>query len=84
MDRIKTLKKLDSLLGRLLIGLLPAVKPVEVSGFQKVLFLRPGGFGDAVLLIPVLQAFKEKYPDATIDILAEKRNSAIFKNVSCR
>lgn len=43
-----------------------------------ILIIRPGGIGDAVLLIPVIQAIKEKHPAAMITILAECRNSAVF------
>lgn len=43
-----------------------------------ILLIRPGGIGDAVLLIPVVHALKEKYPAAMITILAENRNSAVF------
>ncbi|MCP3177414.1 glycosyltransferase family 9 protein [Desulfuromonas sp. KJ2020] len=42
------------------------------------MFVRPGGIGDAVHLVPSIQALKRAYPAATIDILAEKRNAAVF------
>ncbi|BCA80204.1 glycosyltransferase family 9 protein [Desulfuromonas sp. AOP6] len=45
---------------------------------QNVLFIRPGGIGDAVHLIPSIQALKRAYPAATVDILAEQRNAAVF------
>ena len=43
-----------------------------------ILIIRPGGIGDAVLLIPVIRALKEKYPAAKITVLAERRNNAAF------
>jgi ADP-heptose:LPS heptosyltransferase len=42
------------------------------------MIIRPGGIGDAVLLVPTILLLKRKFPDATIDILAEKRNADIF------
>ncbi|WP_240732221.1 glycosyltransferase family 9 protein [Geobacter sp. FeAm09] len=45
---------------------------------SSILLIRPGGIGDAVHLIPTISAIKSTYPDAAIDILAEKRNSAVF------
>jgi len=38
----------------------------------------PAGIGDAVLLIPAIEAVRMKFPDARIDILCEKRNADIF------
>jgi lipopolysaccharide heptosyltransferase II len=43
-----------------------------------VLIIRPGGIGDAVLLIPALRVLKERFPLAQIDVLAETRNAEIF------
>ena len=40
--------------------------------------IRPGGIGDAVLLLPMLRLLKNRYPDSSLDILAEKRNSGVF------
>lgn len=42
------------------------------------MFVRPGGLGDAVLLIPAVQKIRKIYPVACIDILAEKRNAEVF------
>ncbi len=43
-----------------------------------ILFIRPGGIGDAVLLLPAIRAFKENFPGSVIDVLCEKRNAEIF------
>lgn len=70
---------LDSVIGRLAVSMFAA--PVKCTMPEKIgtiLLIRPGGIGDAVLLIPVVQALKEKYPAAIITILAECRNSAVF------
>lgn len=78
MNRIKLLKRLDAFLGRVLTCLLPRPRSASPLPLERILFVRPGGIGDAVLLIPVLQAVQQKFPGAAIDILAEKRNAAIF------
>ena len=83
--RIALLKKLDRLLGGLAAALLPAptseatahahAAPAAVG---RILLIRPGGIGDAVLLIPAILALKGKYPGAEITVLAERRNAAAF------
>jgi lipopolysaccharide heptosyltransferase II len=82
MNKIKALKLFDRIFGKLFISLVltfrkqkPGNKPETL---ERILFIRPGGIGDAVLLIPALQAFKSFFPTATIDILCEKRNAEVF------
>lgn len=74
------LKRFDSLMGPLLVRLFckpnaarPVVRP------QTVLVIRPGGIGDAVLLVPTLRALLTAFPDCRIDTLGEKRNAAAFQ-----
>ncbi|WP_224982441.1 glycosyltransferase family 9 protein [Geomonas agri] len=76
----KHLKRLDSLAGPLLARLLPRrKKPATAVAPGSALIIRPGGIGDAVLLIPMLRALQDAYPLYRIDILAERRNSAAFE-----
>ena len=80
ISRIELLKKVDALLGRLVASLLPIPRVTPpIADPQSPLIIRPGGIGDAVLLIPALIALRERYPGATITILAERRNAAIFQ-----
>lgn len=79
--KIEGLKKMDAVLGgiscsasRLIVS--PRKKGDRDSG--KILVIRPGGIGDAVLLYPALAELRKHYGDHTIDVLAEKRNSGIF------
>jgi len=76
--KIKLLKILDQVVGRLLVLLLPAPVKKRFDSVKTVLLIRPGGIGDAVLLIPAIQSLQKTYPHCQIDILAEKRNSQIF------
>jgi lipopolysaccharide heptosyltransferase II len=79
ISRIELLKICDALLGRFMAFCLPASR-VTVTGAEprRLLVIRPGGIGDAVLLVPALAAVKKLYPAADITVLAERRNAAIF------
>ncbi len=74
------LKKIDSLIGPLLARLLP--RPAQETSLShppsRFLFIRPGGIGDAILLIPMILCLREAYPEARIEVMAEKRNSGVF------
>lgn len=74
------LKKVDKLLGPMLAKIFsyrPEKFPLPPV-VSRILIIRPGGIGDAVHLIPTIQAIKAANPSATIDILAEKRNAAVL------
>ncbi len=76
--KIEIIKCIDGLLGRLLVYVLEKL-PLRRGGYgNSVLFIRPGGIGDAVLLIPAILALKKYRPETVIHVLAEKRNSPIF------
>ncbi len=79
--RIKTLKLIDFFLGTLIAWLIPGKKhqrkPSSVP--SRILVIRPGGIGDAVLLLPVLKALRAQHPELTVDILCEKRNVEVFR-----
>ncbi|HUK56435.1 MAG TPA: glycosyltransferase family 9 protein [Nitrospiria bacterium] len=76
------LKTIDRLAGGALVRLLGLVtgRPVgePFSTIRTILVIRPGGMGDAILLIPMLRALKARFPSATIHVLAERRNAEIF------
>jgi ADP-heptose:LPS heptosyltransferase len=82
-EQIKTffLKKTDSVFGPFLsvcAWVVPARKKSVAPAPHSILIIRPGGIGDAVLLLPAISILKSAYPDAKIDVLAEKRNASIF------
>lgn len=80
MQRIFFLKFIDRWLGTTLANMLP--KPSNqsrrVDKPLSVLFIRPGGIGDAVHLVPVVYALQKTFPGIAIDILAECRNGSVF------
>ena len=79
--KIEGLKKFDGIFGRLACSasrLLVSPRKEEKKDNPKILIIRPGGIGDAVLLFPALKELRQEFPDSEIDILAEKRNAGIF------
>jgi lipopolysaccharide heptosyltransferase II len=80
-NKINFLKFIDRKLGKSLIFLFPEklkLNQIFPDTIKSILVIRPGGIGDAVLLIPAIEAVRMKFPDARIDILCEKRNADIF------
>ncbi|MBJ6724073.1 glycosyltransferase family 9 protein [Geomonas sp. Red875] len=71
-------KKGDAFLGKFLAFLLPKATAGAFSSPGRILVIRPGGIGDAALLIPALAMLNVRFPDCRITILAEKRNAAVF------
>ncbi len=77
----KILKKIDSLVGLAAIKILEYFMPdgeKQLNQLTSLLFIRPGGIGDAVLLIQSITQLKKAFPQIKIDVLAEKRNGNIF------
>jgi len=65
-----------------MVGLFPPPKILSAQEslpmIRTILVIRPGGMGDAVLLFPLLQAIRRRFPSATIEVLAERRNAEVF------
>jgi len=81
------LKALDDGLIRPFLGRLPPLTPSEPPDeVKRILVIRPGGLGDAILLLPALIALQEAYPQAALVVLAEARNVQAFSLLpfSCR
>jgi len=76
--KVRLLKQLDRYLGNVAVFFMRKPTPVAVQSPRNILFIRPGGIGDAVLLLRVIRAVKDKYPLCSITVLAEKRNASIF------
>ena len=75
---IRLLKFIDGLVGGSIAACLPAAPKRAAASLRRFLFIRPGGIGDAVLLAPALLAVKDRFPEAEITVLAERRNAAAF------
>lgn len=78
--QLRVLKFIDAVVGRAMASLFPPPGAnKESQSPESFLIIRPGGIGDAVLLIPALQTLKNRFPDARFHVLAERRNAAVFK-----
>lgn len=80
-SRVHVLKFIDRVIGGLAVAVTRVIYPRHRTSRSlpaTALFIRPGGIGDAVLLVPSILAFRERYPAATITVLAEKRNALAF------
>ncbi|PNU18925.1 glycosyltransferase family 9 protein [Geothermobacter hydrogeniphilus] len=75
-----SLKNIDAIVGTLLTAGLPRPSPsnVDLSAEARILLIRPGGIGDAALLVPAVLALKKQFPSCRIDVLAERRNARVF------
>ena len=81
------LKSVDNRVVRPFMGLLPSVvSKGPPEKMERFLIIRPGGLGDALLLLPAIAALKETYPQVELVILAEARNAQAFSLLpySCR
>ena len=79
MNKIELLKRLDAIIGIVLSHLLPYASGCDKNTVvRRILLIRPGGIGDAVLLAPAIGGLKKKFPQAKITVLAEKRNAGVF------
>ena len=79
MNSRDLIKLLDRTLGNIAVRC-AQLHPVRKTGGepQRILVIRPGGIGDAVLFLPVIDALASRLPDAAIDVLAERRNHEVF------
>ena len=85
--QVRLLKAIDQLIGRTVYRAFlywhrrrprpgDGERPSPVT---KILVVRPGGIGDAVLFFPLLQALRREFPQARLDVLAERRNVGLFR-----
>ncbi|MCV2353663.1 glycosyltransferase family 9 protein [Paucibacter sp. B2R-40] len=49
------------------------------NSITKILVIKFWALGDSVVLLPTLQAFKRKFPNSEVHVLAHTRNRAVFE-----
>lgn len=84
---LRLMKILDATLGYWLCWILgylhylrnPQKTAVPPGMPKRILIIRPGGMGDMILLIPVLQYLAKRFPSARLDIICEKRNMDVLR-----
>lgn len=79
--KIRLLKLIDQTVGFIITTCLPSAPTRPVLTLQRILIIRPGGIGDAVLLATAINFLKKVYPNCHITILAEQRNEGVFSLV---
>jgi ADP-heptose:LPS heptosyltransferase len=92
--KLRLLKKLDRSFGPWLCRSVPpavvartdiggappwAAEPVASENVERILVIRPGGMGDAVLTFPMIRALREYFDRATIDVLGEQRSVGVYR-----
>ena len=83
--RTGLLKALDAVLGPALCSAFsraqraPETRTLRDFPGGRVLVVRPGGIGDAVLLLPMLRALRAAAPGSAVDVLCEGRNAPVFE-----
>jgi len=84
--QVRLLKAIDHLIGRTIYRALlywhrrqaPPGDGELAAVVTRILVVRPGGIGDAVLFFPLLQALRREFPQARLEVLAERRNVGLF------
>ncbi len=96
--KVSIIKAIDASLGPLLCRLLshaqnsPETRLVSDFSSPKILVIRPGGIGDAIMLLPALKALSDLLAknsavagsytaprNGSIDVLCESRNAQVFE-----
>ncbi len=89
-NKIKFIKALDRSVGSIIcraLGLLTRgannnpslpIPEKDLKGIEKILVIRPGGIGDAILFYPLLHHLRSRFPGSELHILVEKRNHAVL------
>ena len=80
--KLKLIKILDYFLG-IFLYFLPRRKPqkkgeLNIIRVRKILVIRPGGIGDALLVLQLIKRIHSIFDFPQIDILCEKRNREVF------
>ena len=87
-SRARLLKILDATIGYATCKILgrvrhhaglPELAPTpDFQSLTRILVIRPGGMGDMLMLLPVLQAMRDANASLEIDIVCEKRNAPVL------
>jgi len=79
--KIRFIKRIDTLIGKPFSRLLSTPHLFPDVPVRSILIIRPGGIGDALLLAPAINLLRANFADASITILAERRNAGAFSLV---
>jgi ADP-heptose:LPS heptosyltransferase len=71
--------RLVSKISYLFIRLIFHKNHAGIENINRLLIIRRNKLGDAISVLPLIQALKEKYPNVTIDVIATPYNEVIFE-----
>jgi len=71
---------IDKTIGTTIINILSLSKQQNNVILEEVLFVKLWAIGESILTLPLIQQFKQKYPDTRITVLCRKQNKTIYEN----
>ena len=54
---------------------------VKLAPSARILVIRPGGLGDAIMAVPLLRELRNAYPDSWITIICVKKNHPVLERL---
>jgi len=90
--RVRAAKVLDRLAGRALLAALRPLRAFEdlfgrerpLDAVREIAVVKLWGIGNAALLLPILQALKERYPGARLTVVTLHGNRPLFRGLADR
>ncbi|RJQ33147.1 MAG: glycosyltransferase family 9 protein [Actinobacteria bacterium] len=77
------LKKVDKIIGRLILALFPKAKDLPVStNYKNILIIKTVAIGDLVLLLPTIKALKEHFKGAKITLFTTPRVREVVEDLT--
>jgi len=73
-------REIDKTIGTPLINILSLSKKQKNVVPNKVLFTKLWAIGESVLTLPLIQQFKQNYPNTKVTILCRNQNKAVYEN----
>lgn len=74
-------KSIDRTIGSILCSVFGILPKRNVKKYDRVLFVKLWALGESILTLPLIKAFKDKYPSAHIAVLVRKRNKAVYEGL---
>lgn len=81
--KIDIYKHIDKYLGIpacWILGIISKLRPTPRKEPKSIALLKLWALGDSVVSLPMLRALRNRYPDAKIEVVARKRNEAIYRH----
>lgn len=73
-------RKIDKIVGTPLVNTLSLLKRQKKAVPEDVLFVKLWAIGESVLTLPLIQQFKQNYPNTRITVLCRNQNKAVYNN----